>query len=324
MSENPVFDAVFQSWRTSVIRTACGLGVFSRLENGPLSAGALALELGCVPRLLEAVLDACVGMGLLTRAAACYRNSHLSGAYLVEGRPLYLGHILEVQARDAALWDRLLDVVRTGEVPRVRAGAAEDDPVFTMAMNDLGAHEEAETLAGAVDLSGCCTLLDVGCGSGLYAIALCRRNPRLRATLIDREQVLRTTRAMVAASGMAERIETRAADMRECDFGSERDAILLSDSLYDDHDVARRVLRAVHAALAPGGRVIVRGYYPDPGESESAFGALFRLNLLISDPARTPPTAPDVAALLAENRFVDIRRFPLTERSTCLLGNRPV
>ena len=83
MSANPVFDAVFGPWRASVIGTASRLGVFSLLERGPASAETLARDLRCIPRLLEALLDACVGMGLLRREEQAYANTELSRIHLV-------------------------------------------------------------------------------------------------------------------------------------------------------------------------------------------------------------------------------------------------
>lgn len=322
MTDNPILDAVFHSWRTSVITTACRLRVFSRLDGRRMSAEELARETNCVPRLLEALLDACVAMGLLRHEEGAYFNSHQSSALLVEGRPLYLGHILEVQARGAARWNRLIDVIRTGEVPIVPDEVGEQDQVFTLAMNDLGAHNEAEVLATAVDLSRCRTLLDVGCGSGIYAIALCRHFPQIAATLIDREEVLRTTRALVEASGLADRIHTRPDDMTDGAILGEADAVLLSDSLYFDPAVSMRILESVRAALNPGGTLIIRGYYHDPGGSESLFGALFRLNLLLFNPERIPPTVRDISGQLAAVGFRNVRWFALTERSSCFIGTK--
>ena len=320
MNGNPILAAVFDSWRISVITTACRLGVFSRLEGHKMSLEELARDTDCVPRLLEALLDACVSMGLLRHEEGTYFNSHLSSAYLVEDRPLYLGHILEVQARGAARWNQLLDVMRTGEVATVPNEVDEQDPIFTLAMNDLGAHNEAEALAAAVDLSCCRTLLDVGCGSGIYAIALCRHFPQIAATLIDREQVLRTTKELVDASGLADRIHLRPGDMTVTTIPGDVDAVLLSDSLYFDPAVSMHILESVRAALNTDGTLIIRGYYHDPGGSESLFGAIFRLNLLLFNPERTPPTVRDISSQLTQVGFRNVRWFALTERSSCFVG----
>lgn len=322
MNNSSILDTVFQSWHTSVITTACRLGVFSRLDVRRMSAEDLARDTDCIPHLLEALLDACVAIGLLRREKGVYFNSHESGAYLVEGRPLYVGHILEVLDREAARWNQLYDLLKIGVAPTVANDVDERDPVFTLAMNDLGAHSEAEALAAAVDLSDCRTLLDVGCGSGIYAITLCRHFPQIAATLIDREQVLRTTKAMIDASGLAERIRMRPDDMTSGAIPGQVDAVLLSDALYFDPPISLSILDSVHAALNPGGNLIIRGYYHDPGGSGSPFGAIFRLKLLLSNPERTPPTVDDISDQLAKVGFRNIRSFILTERSSCIVANK--
>lgn len=322
MIDNPILDAVFHSWRLSVVTTACRLGLFSRLEDGTRDAEQLARETGCVSRLLEALLDACVAMGLLCRDEGRYRNSHLSSAHLVEGRPLYVGHILEIQARGASRWGRLIHMVTTGQTQEGPDELGEQHPVFTRAMNDLGMLNEASALAAAVDLSACRSLVDLGCGSGLYSITLCRRFPQLTATLVDREQVLPTTKELVASSGVADRIHLRAGDIETEPTGKDVDVVLLSDSFYYEETTAKRILRSVLDALATGGTVIIRGYYPDPGASEPLFGAIFRLNLLLFDPQRTPPRLRDIKGWLTELGFREVHAFALTEKSTCVLARK--
>ncbi len=322
MADNPILDAVFQSWRVSVITTASRLGIFSRLDGDGMSAEQLARETGCVPRLLTPLLDACVAMRLLCRESDRYRNSHVSSAHLVEGRPLYVGHILEIQARGAQRWGQLLQMVTTGEAPEGPDELGEQHPVFTRAMNDLGMLDEASALAAAVDLSGCRSLVDLGCGSGLYSIQLCRRFPRLTATLVDREAVLATTNELVASSGVSDRIRIRPGDIEIDPVAEGVDAVLFSDSLYYEAATAKRILRSALTALEPGGTVIIRGYYYDPGASEPLFGAIFRLNLLLFDPDRTPPSLDDITGWLDEVGFQGVHAFALTEKSTCILARK--
>jgi SAM-dependent methyltransferase len=322
MVVNPILDAVFHSWRMNVITTASRLDLFSRLEGGEMDAGQLARETGSVPHLLEALLEACVAMGLLLRRHGLYRNSHLSSAHLVKGRPLYVGHILEIQARGALRWGRLLHVVTTGETPEGPDEVGEQHPLFTRAMNDLGMLQEASALAAAVDLSDCRSLVDLGCGSGLYSITLCRCFPQLAATLVDREQVLATTDGMVTSAGLADRIRTRAGDIESDPIGEGVDAVLLSDSLYYDETTATRILTTAHEALREGGILIIRGYYAAPGASEPLFGAIFRLNLLLFEPHRTPPSLGDITAWVGAVGFREVRTFALTEKSSCVLARK--
>jgi hypothetical protein len=50
----------------------------------------------------------------LRRKGNLYQNSHLSDAYLVEGRPCYLGDIIEVQSIETGNWERLYNLVVSG------------------------------------------------------------------------------------------------------------------------------------------------------------------------------------------------------------------
>ncbi len=320
MSGNPVLDLVFRPWSMNVLFAASRLRVFTLLATKAMTTAELVEILGAEPQLLTAVLDACAAMGLLHRTNGLYTNSHLSDAYLVEGRPLYVGDLMEVQAIEAAGWQTLYDAVaQKGNVvkePLLEVGPRR----FTLAMNNIAMQGEANALASTLDLSGCGTMADVGCGSGMYSVALCLRNPSLRATLLDREDVLDTTREIIQQHGIHDRVETRSADITADSYGQDLDVVLLSDVLYQDKATCLTILRSAHTALVKGGRLVIRGYYSDPGESQSLFGALFVVHLLLSDPNREPITVPLLRTWVKEAGFKDLNVFALTERSTCLIA----
>ena len=60
------------------------------------------------------------------------------------------------------------------------------------------------------------------------------------------------------------------------------------------------------------------GYYSDPGGSESLFGALFVVHLLLSNPNRDPLALGTLKSWISEAGFKNLEVFALTERSTCL------
>jgi hypothetical protein len=191
---------------------------------------------------------------------------------------------------------------------------------FTLAMDNLAMLGEAKALAAAVDLSGCASMADVGCGSGIYSVELCLRYPGLRATLLDRGEVLETASEIVRKHGLENRVETRPRDITTDAYGQDLDVVLLSDVLYQDEAMCMTMLRSAHKALRQGGRLVVRGYYSDPGGSESVFGALFALNVLLGGPAREAITLGKVRDWIREAGFRDVSAFALTGRSSCLMA----
>ena len=323
MIEGKIMDLVFAPWAMSVLFTASRLKVFTLLAEGGMSAEQFGQRVGAAPRLSAALLDACVAMGLLKRGNELYVNSHLAEAHLVEGKPLYIGDLIEVQAFEAPSWNGLYDVI-TGchdEAQRARWDGFSHRR-FTLAMHNLAMLGEAEALATAIDLSGRETMVDVGCGSGMYSVALCRHNRALRATILDRPEVLETAMEIVRRHGLEDRITARGADITTEAYGEQLGAVLLSDVLYHDRETCLAILRSAHSALVQGGRLMIRGYYSDPGGTEGLFGALFVVKLLASDPSREPISVSKLSSWLREVGFEQITAFALTARSTCLTAVR--
>jgi hypothetical protein len=102
---------------------------------------------------------------------------------------------------------------------------------FTLALAGRAVNV-APSLAGAVDLSQATTLLDIGGGSGIYAVAFLQRFPKLRAIVFDRAEVLKVAQEFAAAHCVDDRLECRPGDMFQDSLPS-ADVALLSNILHD-------------------------------------------------------------------------------------------
>lgn len=319
MLENPILDLIFAPWSIHTLFTATRLKVFTLLAETPMTTAEIGERVGADTRIFPSLLTACVGLGLLELKNGVYYNAHLSEVHLVEGRPLYVGDLIEVMAIELADWQHIYSMVRNSpEAPYSSPMTEPDTRRFTLAMNNLAMLGEAAALADAVDLSACTTMADVGCGSGMYSIALCRRYPALRALLLDRAEVLETTREIARLHSLEKRIDTRAADITRDAYGQNLDTVLLSDVLYHNEAVSRAILRSAYDAMSPGGRLVIRGYYVDPECTDSPFGAIFALKLMVGNPTRESITLPKLLRWIEETPFNEVEVFPLTERSTCI------
>lgn len=321
--EGSLLDLLTAYRRLKVVAVACDFRLFTHLAAEPLDASSLAARLGVQAAPLAVLLEVCVAVGLLRVADGLYANQPVADVHLVEGRPRYLGHLIHVFDSEAPQWTGLAELLRTGVPPSEAAGGEVEQRRFTLAMHALGLMGEAEALAAVAPLAGCRDLVDVGCGSGVYSVALCRRFPELRATLLDRPGVLETTRELVGEDEVADRLTLVAADIAAEGFGDSRDAVLLSDVLYQDEATSLAVLSAGFRALKPGGKLIIRGYYSDPEQSHPPWGALFDLARQLWAAGREPITHGRLLGWVDLVGFIDVELFPLTERSTCVLAVRP-
>ena len=251
-----------------------------------------------------------------------YANRAAARVYLVEGRPYYHGDLFRVFASEAPAWQGLRALLK--ECP---AGAGEgDDQVgaaqFTRAMHALGVLGEAQALAASIDLSDRREMVDVGCGSGVYSVALCRQYPNLRVTLIDRPEVLDVAAGYVADSGVRPRVSLEPGDFLRDPYGRNRDVVLLSDVLHQESEVCLTMLRLAFEALKPGGLLMIRGYFSDSGAGQGPFAPLFDLDRLLTNDAREPLTVERVLGWVVDTGFKRGRSFILTEQSTCILADR--
>ena len=102
-------------------------------------------------------------------------------------------------------------------------------------------------------------LLDVGCGAAVKSLALARAHPEVEVTCLDRPAVLEVARHLAAELDLASRTTFLPGDLGHAALEPEfYDAALLgyvTDYLRPPQNLS--LLRRVHAALAPGGRLAV-------------------------------------------------------------------
>lgn len=102
------------------------------------------------------------------------------------------------------------------------------------------------------------TIVDVGAGTGTGSLALARRFPASEVVAIDRSpSMLERLEAAARRQGLAERLRVVQADLDEA--WPELAAVDLAWASSSLHEVADpdRLLRDVHAALNPGGLLVV-------------------------------------------------------------------
>lgn len=127
--------------------------------------------------------------------------------------------------------------------------------------------QERERLLDLISLSGRERVLDVGCGRGLMVVGAAKRLPDGKSVGIDIWQAEDQSdnnpdAALINArlEGVAERIETRTADMRQLPFPDQSfDAVVSHWAVHNLYNVDERAtaLAEIHRVLKPAGRVIL-------------------------------------------------------------------
>jgi len=307
-----------------VLLTGIELDVFSAVGRGARAA-EVARRIGANPRATEMLLNALAAVGALSKRGGVFRNTPLTARCLT-GRPP--DNERAAFLHTANLWHRwstLTEAVRAGtSVWRGQQPAQQGRWVDTfIAAMHRNATGRAPELVRAVGVKGVRRMLDVGGGSGACTIAFALAAPDLAAEVLDRAEVLPIARRHIAKAGLARRVKARAGDLRSDSFGENYDLVLVSAICHmlgpqENQDLFRRI----HAALAPGGRVVVQDFILRPDKAAPHAAALFSLNMLVGTEAGASYSQPEYAAWLKEAGFTAIRRIRLAEPAGLMVGTR--
>lgn len=321
-------------WAFKTLAAAHELDLFSYLSGSDgITTAELAKAFRLQPRPAEMLLTGCASLGLLEKVDGRYRNTALSEAYLVRGKPYYFGGF--VQMADQRLydgWGRLTEALRSNRPttwdPRVQASIFDgEDPkmlaVFWEAMHSLSTMT-ARRLGETVDLGDCRRLLDIGGGSGAYDIELCRQYGALRATVLDLPHVATIAAAKVAAAGLSGRIETIGGSFFD-PLPRSHDLHLLSMILHDWHETKNRaLLRRCFDALPSGGTVVISELLVNDDKTGPAPAALMSLNMLVETEGRNY-TSAEYSEWLDEAGFRRIETvwFDAPAANGAVIGRKP-
>jgi C-methyltransferase len=298
---------------TASVKAAIDLGVFDAIAAGRRDAAGVAADVGADERGVRLLLDALAAFGFLTTGSDGYSLAEDVDAFLVRGRPTYLGDTTDVFVSGWA-WEgfgRLAEVVRAGGTVFADHGETPDHPfweVFATANQGVShpsAQGLAEVLAPWAARQDSLSVLDVACGGGLYAIAQGERHPDAQLTLMDWPTVLEHTRTTVEAAGMASRASYIGGDMFTADLGGPYDVVIASQVFHHfNEDRCVELMERMRAALRPGGLLAIHDFAAlDDDPASEPMPRLFSLIMLVWTREGQAYSLPDYERMLQRAGF---------------------
>ncbi len=311
----PILQLATGYWGSQTLLTANRIGLFAGAPEKGETAADAAARVSTAERPTRLLLNACVSLGLLARDGDRYTLTPLSAAFLSPASPAYLGDALRYSDDLYAPWGRLEEAVRhdrpTLPPADILGGDPEQTRHFVRAMHQraLGI---ARGLVEVIDLSGRTQLLDVGGGPGTYSALLTGRFPGLRSTVLDLPPVVAIAEEILAELGASDRVKTLGGDCHTTEWPGNNDCLLISGFLHRESEAScRTLLERAHAALAPGGQLIVADVFTGEGGDGPPFACLFGLNMLLSAEGAGVHPAPAMAGWMADAGFTAVAAHPL-------------
>lgn len=304
---------------SQVLLACVRLKLFDLLAERPRDAQELAPRLSMPVESAERLLRAAASLGLLERRGAGRYGLGMLGAAL-RANP----GVLAMVEHHAVLYEDLRDPVgllrgdRRTALRRYWAyadgerGERPDAAAVEAYTALMGASQPlvAEEVLDAADLGRHRCLLDVGGGDGSFLLAVAARLPHLQLKLFDLPPVAERAGARFAEAGLAGRAEAIGGDAFTDPLPRGADVISLVRVVHDHDDAAvLGLLRAVRAALPPGGRLVLAEPMAGTAGAEPIGDAYFGFYLFAMGQGRAR-TPAELTALLHAAGFERVRLRP--------------
>ncbi len=293
-----------------ILLSAAELNLFTVLKQVPLSADEIAGRVGADVRALTILLDALVAMGFIVKREQMYQCHDAYAPLLADDAA---NSVLPMILHACSLWRRwshLTEIVRDIHASREEFNFSRNSDelrAFIGAMHVVAA-PMAKKIVELVNPGTSRLLLDVGCGSGSYAIAFLRAVHGMKATLFDVPEVIEMARERLRAEGLLNRATLVAGDFHKQEFTGGHDlalisAIIHSNSLDENLELYAKVFRS----LDRGGRILIRDHIMDPDRTHPKDGTIFAINMLVGTSGGGTYTYEEIETGLSRAGFIRVR-----------------
>lgn len=306
-------------------------GVFTALGDGPLDAAALAQRTDLDTERARTLLTALTGLGLVVpEGEGAFGNSPAAEAFLVNGAKYDFGDYLRLQVgrQMYGLLDQI-DEALTGSLPEeATASYAEwfsdpDEAKLYSESQHSGSLGPARQLAKKLDLLKARRLLDVGGGTGAFAITLCEANPDLTATIVDFPNVATLGRIYVDKAGLSDRISYVEGNALETKWPMGQDIILMSYLLSGVPGITHSgLIEAAWERLTPGGLLLIHDFVVRADRTGPKLAALWQLQHTAFTPRARSLDETWLATALTDKGFEAVRVGEMIPEMTMLAEAR--
>jgi ubiquinone/menaquinone biosynthesis C-methylase UbiE len=324
MKSQDLMELALSFQKSRIFLTAYELGIFTAIGKKSKSSSQLADELGSAKRHTNRLMNALCSLGILRKAGERFSNTPLSLKYLVNSSPDFLKGI----AHNVNMWDSWSALTQT-----IRHGRPAMDVImnargekwldsFIAAMHEY-ATKSASAIVKSLDLSGVSRVLDVGGGSGAYAMAFVRQRKAIAATVFDLSNVVLITKRYIDKQRLSSKVKVVSGDFNTDSLGSDYDLVFISAIIHMNSFKQNMELvhKAAHA-LRGNGQIVIQDFIMDDDRLNPPLGSFFALNMLLATKSGDTYTESEARIWLKEAGFTNIKRKDTESNTSLIIGRK--
>src|SRR2546425_3347993 len=246
---------------SQTLLAANDLDVFTVIGSAGRTIDEVARRCKADPEGMFLLLNALVGLGLLTLRKERYYNTPLARRHLDRRSPEAISNLLWLLGHHWKDWTDIPHALRHGrpgwdpitETPEFRRR-------FSLAMHERSFMLAEPTVATFRLPPKARRFLDLGGGAGPHAIPPAQRYHKVKGIVLD--QTVTVARQLIQKHRLQHRLKARQGSLFTADLGSGYDAVLVANVIHGFNEKENRaLLRRVRDALCPGGKVFIVGVF---------------------------------------------------------------
>jgi predicted O-methyltransferase YrrM len=350
ISPSPIMQMATGFWVSKTLMTAVELGVFTKIsayQNDNESKSMTLREFQNIigieeSRPAEAFTTALVSLGLLkvsknNNGEKTFANSELSSMFLDKSKSTYIGGVIAMfDERLYKRWDKLSEALKTNKPIGEKQGEdiesifdkaksnqeVEQVRKFTHAMYGISIGP-AMALAKNVDFSKHKKMMDIGGGSGVYAIQVVANSPtNMSAVVLDSKPVCQVADGYIKQYNLQDKVQTMTFDFFNDQLPNDCDVAFLSHIVHIfDKDKNITLLKKIYESLPnENGIIIISEWLLNDEKTGPITSALMGLTMIIENSGGRGYSYSEISQMLTEVGFKNIEKRPLIEPAEIVIG----
>ena len=290
LSPRPLMRILGDFANSQILDASIEYDFFTLIHKGFQTADEVAREAGTNPRATRIVLDSLIASALIEKKDGRYTLLPVSEAFLVRGKPAYIGDFRHVAL---ALWDgmaKLKESLKTGK-PLSRMDTGNELAVWEKLV--VGIIPIAEPVAKALcdilrigmDRKGL-RVLDIAGGSSIFGMTIFARDPSAQVTQLDWPNVNAVAKKLNRERGLEGKIRFIDGEHRSAVLESHYYDLVLASNFcrFESPKGNQELFRKAYDALKPGGKLVVNDFLPNEERTGPTFALRFSVYTLTHTP----------------------------------------
>lgn len=309
---NQVMDQLRGFMQARAIITASELDLFTKIEEKPATAFAIANANTFNLKGLIRLLDYLIVIDLLRKENSCYFITE-KGSYFSSNHKESILPVVLMFNSLCNSWSLLTKSI--SKKPIVKNNVI----INTEAMHTIG-RKLSKDVADYFDASNFSRLLDIGGASGTYTIAFLNKNPNMKAIIYDLKEVIPMAKKRIKSERLLNRVTFVEGDFYNEELPKGCDLVLLSAIIHQNSPEENTILyRKIANILQPGGTLLIRDHIMNDSRTAPTSGVLFALNMFVHKPGGDTYTFTDVKNSLKDSGFGIVKLIKVGNNMDCLV-----